>query len=451
MLPPLRDSKTHLDLDGTRSLPLAPLISDVQDVIFLADAFKSREDASLHFGLCVGGLCLARLSAVIRAHLANSLSTSHVGLLHEDHRTFNELSLLLQRIIQTVLGSGEQGLLCLSLLMMHPAHMTRLTTLVRIQFGHPSRAMVLEHEGDEIGSRGRMWTRSSKGQKFPFVAACDAILCAMVVQLTNRNANLDETIVRYPPSVTLNEVKRKQRGLPPEGYDLERPWVEGTMLAELMVQVAWRCLDKNHNGKFEMEEAREMLRIILSRPLLCLVALPKVMASTPHSEEYLEELPESWHTAMALRAITMAILYLATKAGEVAKTFWEGLDHDSNGAVNNAEFEALFVRSLEDNIVQPLVDAAVASYQTVLHQACGIDTSRCFRKAGEKMQEQPSSRLRQEQPSSVRHDHEVPMPTASSKEDDKSAQPTVSPRHPAPCSMEWLMGWMAKKKRDCSA
>eukprot|EP00747_Dinoflagellata_sp_TGD_P096492 gnl/TRDRNA2_/TRDRNA2_166860_c0_seq1.p1 gnl/TRDRNA2_/TRDRNA2_166860_c0~~gnl/TRDRNA2_/TRDRNA2_166860_c0_seq1.p1 ORF type:complete len:705 (-),score=104.28 gnl/TRDRNA2_/TRDRNA2_166860_c0_seq1:334-2448(-) len=118
----------------------------------------------------------------------------------------------------------------------------------------------------------------------------------------------------------------------------------------LMIANLWDQLDFDRSGNLDMEEVREIFRLLLSRPLTAMVA----------REEVCENLGKAntWSRVDVLLACSSAALLLARDAKGQASKLWSLLDEDSNGAISEFEFRSLWDSACSKGVMEPLAQMA---------------------------------------------------------------------------------------------
>mmetsp|Transcript_94176 Transcript_94176/g.304744 ORF Transcript_94176/g.304744 Transcript_94176/m.304744 type:complete len:470 (-) Transcript_94176:203-1612(-) len=448
-------------MGASGAIDFGHIVHDMQGVIFMVDVHESTLHAGSFFGLCVGGVDLVRLSVVIKHALSQALK-SRLNALVEDPTRMSEIHTIVLRFLQAIIGSGEQGLLGLCMIKMHDEDLCALVDLVHAQVSHPNRNMVLGVEGDIVGARGQMWERSTRGEKTEFLEALDAVFSILIAEADPQEAHLRDHVLRRPPIVDCDRDR-------PFGTDLhvpEPPWEDHEHLLHVAVQAVWAGVDKNHNDKLEVFEAREIFRLIASRPLFGLLVRSQVepYQSSKYDQEEDEYLasrskPSSWtaprgkkdsvpadvRDAVALRSVFSAIMEVATTADEVTLACWSRLDVNHNETVTKEEFEDNFAIALQETIIDRVAEVATNRYIEGLAEAkLTLETRR--RDEAEEQANAAQEERALARTTTPQEAHPKAKEAAGARVETAVVRVT-----PSPCNMDWLMDWIRLKGRSCTS
>merc|ERR1712139_388596 len=129
------------------------------------------------------------------------------------------------------------------------------------------------------------------------------------------------------------------------------------MLGQMVIRDLFKVVDIDRDQEISVQETRELLRVILSRPLLTSVALDAIAAE-------LAAKPQPWADAavehgsgvrsLLLTVVKLATLELANRADEVAQNLWSCMDKNSDQTVTKFEFCDGFPLAMQTAVLDPL-------------------------------------------------------------------------------------------------
>jgi len=441
-----RQISAHL---GLRDRPKAymNLADDILAVLLCKDLEADLEGGfyrSGYVGLCASGVCLVRLSLVIN----QSVGPSDVfGEMLESPS--GEARNQLRNILRCVMQCGREDLWSLSCLSSSSDDLTVLCDLMRAHRMHPQRSRVLELD-DDAACSGKLRDAFKAGLGQIITEAIDAVLCVLIAQDALQFCKLpgDEGFVACPgTSEGLRDecvrVPLSQRSEEEE----EEPFAPGADLLQgtgaCLREVLWEMLELPDSGRFDISETRELLRLVLSRPVLGLLVRSRVFKyaqAEPKTEGQKmdqQEDPELLSLS-GLRAAHSGVEKVARRLGDATAAFHAALAPGEAGGVAAAQFEANVVPALLDLVRE--VATAGAKY---LHQRIADA------KAVERAAEEARLRLELEERRREKHRQQALSSAHLSSSSGSSDRLPLAPPRTA-CSADWLAGLMQGWGRKCA-
>jgi len=116
----------------------------------------------------------------------------------------------------------------------------------------------------------------------------------------------------------------------------------------LILEEIWLLIDIDQDGTLDQEEANELTRSILSRPMLGKLMIAIVAADAANSSWLEAEFPNM------PSLVSVAVMEMAKKVGSVSRSWWEQIDSNLDGNVDEREFCTLFPLAFLKSVAVPL-------------------------------------------------------------------------------------------------
>mmetsp|Transcript_15979 Transcript_15979/g.55545 ORF Transcript_15979/g.55545 Transcript_15979/m.55545 type:complete len:440 (-) Transcript_15979:530-1849(-) len=349
------------------------LVHGVREFALMKDIeisdYTSHLNVGNYFGLCVGGVCIFRVAKLMKVLLARGMSETKLKALVDvgDWANSQEIASVVDRLLHAIVSHGDQGLVGLSMVTVRPDALALLVDLVRANAAHPSRQHVLEAEGEILGPKGQLWAHSKSHEVGDFLEALDGVIAILIAEEEQLEEFLRDCILRRPPPLCpRGEVMISEKLLNPT-------WLNTEDLMSVAVKAVWDHLDHNGDDKFQAVEAREMLRLMLSRPLLSILVRSKISiyrsgkfttedqymsARTPRGSvttRNRRSLPAEVEDTIGLHAAFLGILDTAADAAIVSEELWHAMNLNCSDEVSGAEFREYFVPGFVEHVLKPVV------------------------------------------------------------------------------------------------
>eukprot|EP00747_Dinoflagellata_sp_TGD_P170494 gnl/TRDRNA2_/TRDRNA2_202207_c0_seq1.p1 gnl/TRDRNA2_/TRDRNA2_202207_c0~~gnl/TRDRNA2_/TRDRNA2_202207_c0_seq1.p1 ORF type:complete len:357 (+),score=29.24 gnl/TRDRNA2_/TRDRNA2_202207_c0_seq1:20-1090(+) len=257
-----------------------------------------------------------------------------------------------------------------------------LMDMITLQSLHPGRTSLLSAEPDDthettISNQGRLRSRAMKGNHYDLVEAVDAQLILLLLQDNGEigRAVKDPLKCTLPRSTKLGayepvpQYQSWSPGASPPKLKIPDPSDARTGLGKypqpyeymhLVIEGIWRAVDHDQSGTLDMGEARELLRTVVSRPLLAFLVHKYLIAKYPESER-------AWTREEALVAASNSAYIVITDATHVAKTMWLAMDADNDGTITAEEFKTQWAHIIPDHILPQMEEAAHGFLEAIKH------------------------------------------------------------------------------------
>eukprot|EP00747_Dinoflagellata_sp_TGD_P107428 gnl/TRDRNA2_/TRDRNA2_170135_c1_seq11.p1 gnl/TRDRNA2_/TRDRNA2_170135_c1~~gnl/TRDRNA2_/TRDRNA2_170135_c1_seq11.p1 ORF type:complete len:519 (+),score=59.20 gnl/TRDRNA2_/TRDRNA2_170135_c1_seq11:114-1670(+) len=140
----------------------------------------------------------------------------------------------------------------------------------------------------------------------------------------------------------------------------------------LIMAYIWDAIDMNNSDALDEEEARELVRVMLSRPLIALVSVEMLWAEAPKPP------PEqiAYSRLELLVACHQAVLKVAESSDAVAKNIWNTLNKNNDDRVEEAEFRLHWNSTVYSCVLDIVAKEARSLVGTLPRLALAVEAAR---------------------------------------------------------------------------
>lgn len=238
-----------------------------------------------------------------------------------------------------------------------PVMLGRLTEMLRSGLVHPTRQEILLYEPDS-GVKGKLQAAIAKGKVDGIVFSMDRFFCLKKLQTCpswGSPLSLARTWDVVLPGANVRNALCEKLNTEMESIVMEALFVE---------------IDFDRDQTVSIGELREMLRIVLSRPLLASILLDLVEADVLMTWTWPAALLEQGITVrrVATDVIPEAIKSFARDAPQIVDHWCLQFDRNHDQIISKPEFCDLFLLSFDSSILHPLRNLVLPMLKKRAHQ-----------------------------------------------------------------------------------
>lgn len=344
---------------------------------------KNGQHQILYFGVCLSGVCVLRLAVCFVDFLRRSDPRSDHPRTHLQELALDKsrisLGSTIAELVQLLVTYGGEGFGRLMLLLSRPDALPLLTDLARSQVLCVTRETFVQREesgGHRVGRADGQLRKA--GRKSGLLEAIDAFLFLMLAQVSDWEPTFLDKVLRRRPLIVGGSPKLA------EDDDLVWPHDLWGLMRQVMVSL-WAAADCDNTGKLDVAEARELFRLLLSRPLLPILvreSMPQFRLPFQEDSYMAQRSPQVQFTPRralspqvepfevrqlhGLKAASRSILEAAALAEDLAAALWSGMDVYMRGCISGEEFKDEFQGSFSKTVLTPLSMVAIQRYESHL-------------------------------------------------------------------------------------
>eukprot|EP00929_Paragymnodinium_shiwhaense_P118223 TRINITY_DN9015_c0_g1_i1.p1 TRINITY_DN9015_c0_g1~~TRINITY_DN9015_c0_g1_i1.p1 ORF type:complete len:555 (+),score=108.70 TRINITY_DN9015_c0_g1_i1:118-1782(+) len=345
----LADSSTSSQIMHSWIEGLRPVVSPSKQMQSLMDT-----EGYVSVGLCWRGVCLARLSEALLQSVGIYVEEAVMWDMFFVETQAAQAQLTLFHLLLAAALSGERSLSKLHDLARDQSALTLLLDLCRCGLGHPSRVDLLAADFTPRKSVGNLTPRDE--DEMMGIGKVNSLRDKIVRgRLTTELDNLDSFLALLllisRPELPFQATRFVEVVEPTTDAEKSKPTQLRQLLRPVLVQL-WTEVDSDHDNWLSNVEAKELIHLLVTRPILSLLVKELLNDVSPATMHY----PRS----SLLKLCHEAVLALSPCVRGIADKVCVALDMDKDGRVSRYEFIHKLPRAFSTLLLRPTAyDTAV--------------------------------------------------------------------------------------------